>query len=57
MKPEEFKELFDELKSELVAIRTDLIIIKYSLEQIENQLENQPADNKDPFAGQTLHKL
>ena len=52
----EMQELFDELKRELTAIRTDLIIMKYSLEQIENQLENQPS-NRDPFAGQTLHNL
>lgn len=53
----EMQELFDDLKRELVAIRTDIIIMKYSLEQIENRLEQQPTSNPDPFAGQTLHKL
>jgi hypothetical protein len=53
----EMQELFDDLKRELVAIRTDIIIMKYSLEQIENQLEQQPTADPDPFAGQTLHTL
>jgi hypothetical protein len=54
---EELKELFDEVKRELTAIRTDLIIMKYSLEKIEDQLENRPTDNRDPFNNQTLHNL
>jgi len=53
----EMQELFDDLKRDLVAIRTDIIIIKYSLEQIENQLGKQPPADPDPFAGQTLHNL
>lgn len=54
----EMQELFDDLKRELVAIRTDIIVMKYSLEQIEEKLDklkNQPA--VDPFAGRTMHTL
>ena len=55
----ELQELFDNVMRELVAIKTDIIIMKYSLEQIESQLEElqKPADNTDPFADRTVHNL
>jgi hypothetical protein len=53
----ELQELFDGLKSDLMTIKTDLVIMKYTLEQIEAQLENHTPSDPDPFAGQTLHKL
>lgn len=57
MTTEEMQELFNDLKNDLMTIKTDLIIMKYTLEQIENKLDNHTPDNRDPFAGQTLHKL
>jgi hypothetical protein len=55
----EIQELFDDLKRELVAIKTDLIIMKYTMEQIESKLDtvNLPNDNQDPFANRTVYKL
>ena len=53
----EMQELFDGLKSDLMTIKTDLVIMKYTLEQIEARLENHTPNDPDPFAGQTLHKL
>lgn len=58
MIPQDLQELFNDLKRELTAVRTDLIIMKYSLEQIETKID--ALENKsptDPFANRTMHKL
>lgn len=57
MIPQDLQELFDDLKRELVAIKTDIIIMKYSLEQIESKLDELEPPPADPFAGQTVHTL
>jgi len=54
---QDLQELFDELKRELVAIRTDIIVMKYSLEQIESKLDNLETPPADPFADRTVHNL
>lgn len=60
MIPQDLLDLFNDLKKELVAVRTDLIVIKYSIEQMEKQLEElsaQEDEPADPFADRRFTKI
>ena len=53
---QDLQELFDRVMAELMAIRTDITIMKYDIEQIEAKLEalDKP---EDPPTDRTLHVL
>ena len=61
---EDLRALFDDLKKEISGLKTDLILIKYSIEQIEANINNvKPVENTsteqepDPFADRRFTQL
>lgn len=58
---QELQDLFDDLKRELIGMKTDLVIVRYDLEQLDKKLdevklllESPPID---PYEGKIVEKF
>ena len=57
----EMTDLFDELKRELVGMKTDLVILRYDMEQIDKKLDEVKllldTPPVDPMEGKIIEKF
>jgi hypothetical protein len=58
---EDMKALFADLKRDIAGIKTELILMRYDIEQIDAKLSNMPAtkpeSEPDPFQDRRFTKL